>query len=112
MLYHAFPHLLRGGFIGVDIFFVISGFLISGILFRNLFSQETPGSIRLLDFYERRIRRIFPVLIVVLLTTLAAGFCLLTPEELKMLGKHVVGGAAYVSNILNFPLKCALSTRV
>ena len=54
----------------------------------------------MLDFYERRIRRIFPVLIVVLLTTLAAGFCLLTPEELKMLGKHVVGGAAYVSNIV------------
>ncbi len=100
VLYHAFPHLLRGGFIGVDIFFVISGFLISGILYRNLFGEKTPGRVNIVDFYMRRIRRIFPVLIVVLLTTLAAGFLLLTPDELKLLGKHVAGGAAYVSNIV------------
>ncbi len=100
VLYHAFPHLLRGGFIGVDIFFVISGFLISGILYRSLFGEKTPGRVNIVDFYMRRIRRIFPVLIVVLLTTLAAGFLLLTPDELKLLGKHVAGGAAYVSNIV------------
>ncbi len=100
LLYHAFPNTMRGGFIGVDIFFVISGFLISGILYRNLLSEATPGSVRLLNFYERRIRRIFPVLIVVLLSTLVAGFLLLTPEELKTLGKHVAGGAGYVSNFV------------
>ncbi len=91
---------MRGGFIGVDIFFVISGFLISGILYRSLFGDTTPGRINIIDFYMRRIRRIFPVLIVVLLATLAAGFLLLTPDELKLLGKHVAGGAAYVSNLV------------
>ena len=91
---------MRGGFIGVDIFFVISGFLISGILYRSLFGDQTPGRVNIVDFYMRRIRRIFPVLIVVLLATLAAGFLLLTPDELKLLGKHVAGGAAYVSNLV------------
>ena len=100
VLYHAFPKTINGGFIGVDIFFVISGFLISGILYRNLLSRETPGSVRLLNFYIRRIRRIFPVLIVVLLSVLTAGFLLLTPDELKMLGKHIAGGAGYVSNLV------------
>ncbi len=91
---------MRGGFIGVDIFFVISGFLISGILYRSLFETKTPGRINMADFYMRRIRRIFPVLIVVLLATLAAGLLLLTPDELKLLGKHVAGGATYVSNLV------------
>ena len=100
VLYHAFPKVFCGGFIGVDIFFVISGFLISGILCRNLLSEETPGSVRLLNFYERRIRRIFPVLIVVLLSAMTAGFLLLTPAELKALGKHIAGGAGYISNFV------------
>ena len=63
-------------------------------------SEETPGSVRLLNFYIRRIRRIFPVLIVVLMSVLTAGFLLLTPDELKMLGKHIAGGAGCVSNFV------------
>jgi Acyltransferase family len=60
--FHAFPEALPGGFIGVDIFFVISGFLITGIIVRELDQQRFS----LLGFYNRRIRRIFPALIVVL----------------------------------------------
>ena len=59
MIFHAFPNLLRGGFVGVDIFFVISGFLISRIVFIGL----ANGNFSFVDFYVHRIRRIFPALI-------------------------------------------------
>ena len=62
--YHTFPELVPGGFVGVDVFFVISGFLISTILFRSM-EQE---NFSYLEFYSRRIKRIFPALIVVLLS--------------------------------------------
>src|SRR5690554_2155518 len=68
ILYHAYPDKLKGGFTGVDIFFVISGFLISSILFTGL----RDGSFRFHRFYANRIRRLFPALILVLLTCLAA----------------------------------------
>ena len=67
--FHAFPELIPGGFIGVDVFFVISGFLISTILFENLAAQ----SFSFLDFYSRRIRRIFPALILVLASCYLVG---------------------------------------
>lgn len=70
VLFHAFPELLNGGFIGVDIFFVISGYLISSILYRNLFNPDSSGRVNIIDFYIRRVRRIFPALIAVILTTL------------------------------------------
>jgi peptidoglycan/LPS O-acetylase OafA/YrhL len=63
VVYHAFPRLLSGGFVGVDVFFVISGFLISGILFRS----ADAGLINFPDFYRRRVSRLFPSLCVVLL---------------------------------------------
>src|SRR3954468_15797382 len=64
--FHAFPFLLPGGFVGVDVFFVISGFLISGIILRDL----ERGSFTYRDFYARRVRRIFPALATVLLACL------------------------------------------
>ena len=96
ILYHGYPTVLTGGFIGVDVFFVISGFLISGNIFRRL----EAGRFTLGDFYGRRIRRIFPALCVVLPCCLAYGFVVLLPNELALLGKDVVGGAAFVSNLL------------
>jgi len=94
VIYHAFPSALRGGFIGVDIFFVISGFLISGIIFDSL-ERNRFG---FLEFYARRVRRIFPALILVLITCLAFGWSLLLANEYQALGKHVAGGATFVSN--------------
>ena len=68
--FHAFPNGLTGGFTGVDVFFVISGFLISTIIFENL----ENGSFSFADFYSRRIRRIFPALLFVLIASLAFGW--------------------------------------
>ena len=94
VLYHAFPNWLRGGFAGVDIFFVISGFLIGSILIAGI----EQGTFSFADFYARRIRRIFPALILVMGSCLAFGWFALFPDEYKMLGKHVVGGAGFLSN--------------
>ena len=94
--FHGFPGTVTGGFIGVDVFFVISGFLISSNIFRTL---ET-GTFSFRDFYARRVRRIFPALLVVLAATLAYGFVVLLPSELALLGRNVAGGAGFVSNLL------------
>ncbi|MGY8709817.1 acyltransferase family protein [Bradyrhizobium sp. 18BD] len=95
VLYHAFPSVVRGGYVGVDVFFVISGFLISSILF----TEVGEHSFSFTSFYGRRIRRIFPALAVCLFAVLAYGFVSLTPSELAQLGKHVFFGAGFLSNI-------------
>lgn len=87
-----------GGFVGVDIFFVISGYLISSILYRNLYDQNNPGHVNIVDFYIRRVRRIFPALITVLLFLIVAGWFILLPNEYLQLGKHIVAGSTYLSN--------------
>lgn len=94
--YHAFPKKIQGGFIGVDIFFIISGFLISTILFQSL----DAGNYSTLDFYRRRIKRIFPALLLVLTSTLLFGWFFLLTDEYRQLGKHVAGGAGFISNLL------------
>lgn len=94
--YHAFPGWAQGGFIGVDIFFVISGFLISTIIFENL----QRGSFSFVEFYSRRIKRIFPALIVVFIACFAIGWFVLLPGEFKQLGKHTAGGAGFISNFV------------
>ncbi|MDH5525743.1 MAG: acyltransferase [Nitrospirota bacterium] len=96
ILFHLFPGKMKGGFIGVDIFFVISGFLISTIVFSSL--ERDRFSI--VEFYIRRIRRIFPALILVMTVAFAAGWFLLFSGEFKQLGKHVAGGAGFVSNFI------------
>ncbi|WP_426191545.1 acyltransferase family protein [Massilia sp. DWR3-1-1] len=95
VLFHAFPKWFSGGFVGVDIFFVISGFLISGIIFREL----DQGIFSFLKFYARRARRIFPALLLVLLVTCLVGWYVLTPDEFAQLGKHAAAGAGFFSNI-------------
>ena len=94
--FHAFPQSITGGLVGVDIFFVISGFLISSIIFQGLRSDRFSY----LEFYIRRIKRIFPALILVLLGCLVVGWFALYDVEFKPLGLHVARGAAFISNFL------------
>jgi hypothetical protein len=96
VLYHAFPRVVTGGFVGVDVFFVISGFLISKILFTEMAEHRFSFT----TFYGRRVRRIFPALAVCLAAVLAFGFVSLLPSELAQLGKHAFFGAAFLSNIV------------
>ena len=95
LVFHAFPGFLPGGFVGVDIFFIISGFLISGIILTGL---ET-GKFTFAGFYARRIRRIFPALTIVLTVTLLVGWFVLFPINFRELGLHAAAGAAFVSNL-------------
>jgi len=94
--FHAFPRWLKGGFIGVDVFFVISGYLISTIIFKSL----DKGAFSFYEFYARRIRRIFPALILVLVACFIFGWFALLPDEYKQLGKHIAAGTGFVSNIV------------
>jgi peptidoglycan/LPS O-acetylase OafA/YrhL len=96
VLFHAYRKQLTGGFIGVDVFFVISGYLISGIIWNQL----ERGAFSFTGFYGRRIRRLFPALIPVLLASLAYGWFVLLPSEYAALGLDAAGGAGFVSNIL------------
>ncbi|MEN9805471.1 MAG: hypothetical protein RIS41_2318 [Actinomycetota bacterium] len=96
VVFHAFPWLVPGGYVGVDVFFVISGYLIT----TNILSGLTTGTFSLRGFYDRRVRRIFPALAVVLATTYALGWVTLFDKEFEQLGKHVAGGAFFVSNLL------------
>ncbi len=96
VVFHAFPASMGGGYIGVDVFFVISGYLISGIIFERL----ALGSFSIVDFYIRRVRRIFPALLTVLAASLILGAFVLLAVEYAKLSKHVLGGAAFVSNLV------------
>jgi peptidoglycan/LPS O-acetylase OafA/YrhL len=93
--FHAFPDAIPGGFIGVDVFFVISGFLITGIIMR----EQERGRFSLIDFYNRRIRRIFPALIVVLCATLILGWFWMLPAAFAQLGSDTFASAAFLANI-------------
>jgi len=97
VVFHAFPGAFSGGFTGVDVFFVISGYLISKLIWTEL--AET-GGFRLRHFYARRIIRLFPALTVVVVTCLVAGWWLLTPHDYGTLGKDAAAAAGYVSNIV------------
>jgi peptidoglycan/LPS O-acetylase OafA/YrhL len=94
VIYHARHSLLPGGFVGVDVFFVISGFLIGGILMNEL----DRGEYSLAGFYRRRIRRLFPALYLMLAVVLACGVLMLPPESLKELGHTAVSTVFFVSN--------------
>ncbi|MEQ3694530.1 MAG: acyltransferase family protein [Thalassolituus sp.] len=94
--FHAYPNWLKGGFIGVDVFFVISGFLITGHIFENL----DKGLFSFTNFFGRRIRRILPALILVMTCALTFGWFTLLADEYTQLGKHVFGGAIFISNFI------------
>ena len=94
--FHAFPEWIHGGFIGVDIFFVLSGYLISTHLFESINKKKLD----ILDFYSRRIRRIFPSLLIVLFVCLLLGWFTSIASEYQQLGKHVASGAGFISNFI------------
>lgn len=96
VVFHAFPRLLPGGFVGVDIFFVISGFLITGLILGDL---ET-GRFSIGHFYARRIKRILPILCVVLVGSFFFGWFVLYSDAYRALGKHMAGAAAFLSNFI------------
>lgn len=96
IVFHAFPDLIPGGFVGVDIFFVISGYLIGGILIK----AAEDGTFSFVDFYARRIRRIFPALIIVLAFCMAFGWRVLLADEYRQLAEQAVSGSLFSANIL------------
>jgi peptidoglycan/LPS O-acetylase OafA/YrhL len=96
VIFHAFPDILRGGYVGVDIFFVISGYLISNIIIASL----QRGDFSFTEFYAHRIKRIFPALILVLVATYITGWFVLMPDEFKQLGKHIAAGTGFVQNFV------------
>lgn len=94
--FHAAPGLMPGGFIGVDVFFVISGFLISSIILEDC----RTGTFSLARFYERRARRILPALFAVMAVTAAAGLVILFPPDLKDFGQALAAASVSLSNVL------------
>lgn len=94
--FHYFPDSIPNGFLGVDVFFVISGFLITGIILRGL----EADTFTIMDFYERRVRRIFPALLVLLCAAIILGWFLLIAIEYKQLTNHISAAAIFVSNFL------------
>jgi peptidoglycan/LPS O-acetylase OafA/YrhL len=95
VLFHVQPQWMPGGFLGVDVFFVISGYLISLILYREL----AAGTFSIAGFYRRRVRRLFPALVLVMLTSLVFGFFALTADEYRSLGHQAVAAIFFVLNL-------------
>jgi len=95
VLFHAYPAWVKGGFIGVDIFFVISGYLITRII-RDKIGQN---AFSISGFYARRIRRIFPALVLVLGACLVGGALVMLAAEYRLLARHVVAGVLFVPNL-------------
>lgn len=96
LIFHAFPVVLPGGFIGVDVFFVISGYLISSIIMKS----ADEGRFSIADFYARRIRRIVPPLLAMIVSVMVIGWSVLLPDEYAQLAKHALAGIGFVSNIV------------
>ena len=94
LVYHLFPGVLPGGFLGVDVFFAISGFLITSLLLREL---EAHGRIRLLAFWQRRARRLLPALALVLLVCTSLAL-LVQGDLLVRIGSQLAGASLFVSN--------------
>lgn len=95
VLFHAFPSAVPGGFVGVDVFFVISGYLITKIIVREIDKQKFS----IANFYRRRVRRIFPALLLVCAACFAAGSYLLSPGQFAELGRNLVSTSLFLANV-------------
>ena len=96
VIFHAFSWLIPGGYAGVDVFFVISGYLIT----TNILNGLNESTFTIQGFYQRRVRRIFPALVTMLALVYAFGWFVLLASEYRQLGKHVGSGASFISNII------------
>ena len=96
IMFHAGIEGFSGGYVGVDVFFVISGYLITSIIANEI----SAGSFSIIRFYERRIRRIFPALFSVLAVSSVVAYFLLLPSELRNYAQSVVATAGFSSNFL------------
>lgn len=96
LLFHAAPAWFPGGFLGVDIFFVISGFLITSLILE----ESQSGTFRFIQFYERRARRILPALFVVMIFCAGIGTLFLLPDDLENLGQSMIASTLSGNNIL------------
>ncbi len=96
ILFHAKFEFFRGGFVGVDIFFVISGYLITSIII----DEMDKGSFSLINFYERRARRILPPLFFMMLCMLPISWLWMTPQDLEDFSKNLMGVTLFMSNVL------------
>ena len=96
ILFHAGYEAFSGGFVGVDVFFVISGYLITTIIIAEL----DEGKFSLVNFYERRARRILPALFFVMAACIPFAWALLSPAELKSFGQSLIAVSTFTSNIL------------
>jgi len=95
IFFHAGFSLFSGGYVGVDVFFVISGYLITGIVM----AEVTRGTFSIADFYERRIRRILPALFLVVVVCVPVAFLVLLPADLKEFGQSLIAVATFSSNV-------------
>ena len=98
IFYHFNFPFFTGGFLGVDVFFVISGFLITSLISKEI----AVGSFSIITFYERRVLRIFPALFAVLIFSIVMGYYCLLPKEFEQLGNSVAATTLFGSNILFF----------
>lgn len=96
ILFHAGFETFSGGFVGVDVFFVISGYLITTIIF----SELQQGNFSIVNFYERRARRIMPALFIVMGASLVTAYFTLMPDEFKNFGQSLVATSLFLNNIL------------
>ena len=96
VIFHAFPNFISGGYVGVDVFFVISGFLITGLITKSI----RADSFSFFEFYGRRIKRLFPALILVLIFCYGVGWFALYATEFAQLNKHILASSLFVLNIV------------
>jgi len=96
IFFHAGLQWFKGGFVGVDVFFVISGYLITGIIW----SELQAGTFSIASFYERRARRILPALFLVMFACLPAAWLLMTPQDLRSFSQSLIAVPVFSSNIL------------
>ena len=96
VLFHFNPSAVTGGFAGVDVFFVISGFLMTGIIFRGI----EQNNFSILRFYVARANRIIPALAVLCMALLIFGWFYINPVDYQIIGKHIASSITFLSNII------------